>query len=203
MCRARACCRTPPVMSLSRPPQDVVPIERQRQHSFGPLACRQQAACKRSNGGPHLTTGPDFSLPQEAEITTYRFADLVRQAVADAPPLTPDQSGRAGRPVRRHDTAAFAPGDVGAGAAASWAGRAVPTRYARAVPRDHLRTDDTGCPRPRARRPSWVTQRVLDAVARAELNWHRQEITDAHGPHLHHWEAILYTCRGCGAFDDI
>lgn len=47
-----------------------------------------------------------------------------------------------------------------------------------------------------------LTQRVLDAVARAKLNWQvSHEITDEDGPHLHHWEAILYVCRGCGAFD--
>jgi hypothetical protein len=48
-----------------------------------------------------------------------------------------------------------------------------------------------------------LTPRVLDAVAKARLN-HRaaHQITDADGPHCHHWEAILWWCRGCGAVSD-
>ena len=47
-----------------------------------------------------------------------------------------------------------------------------------------------------------LTQRVVDAVARAELTWRTAHpITDADGPHLHHWEPILWVCRGCRAFD--
>ncbi len=47
-----------------------------------------------------------------------------------------------------------------------------------------------------------LTERVLVAMAKAQLNWRAgRTITDASGPHYHHWEAILYVCRGCGAFD--
>ena len=48
-----------------------------------------------------------------------------------------------------------------------------------------------------------LTPRVLEALAIARLN-HAVDhpITDNDGPHLHHWEAILYVCRGCGAFDE-
>jgi hypothetical protein len=47
-----------------------------------------------------------------------------------------------------------------------------------------------------------LTQRVLDAMERARLDVaEAHEITDEDGPHQHHWEAILWVCRGCGAFD--
>jgi hypothetical protein len=47
-----------------------------------------------------------------------------------------------------------------------------------------------------------LTQRVLDAVAKAKLGWHEsREISDEDGPHEHHWQPILWVCRGCGAFD--
>jgi hypothetical protein len=46
-----------------------------------------------------------------------------------------------------------------------------------------------------------LTPRVLDAVARARFNATCHAITDEDGPHLHHWEPILWACRGCGAFD--
>jgi hypothetical protein len=47
-----------------------------------------------------------------------------------------------------------------------------------------------------------LTPRVLDAVAKARL-YHGigHEITDADGPHQHHWEPILWWCHGCGACD--
>jgi hypothetical protein len=47
-----------------------------------------------------------------------------------------------------------------------------------------------------------LTQRVRDAMAKAELDVaESHEITDEDGPHAHHWQAILWWCRGCGAFD--
>jgi hypothetical protein len=47
-----------------------------------------------------------------------------------------------------------------------------------------------------------LTQRVLEAAERARLaRLSDGEITDADGPHAHHWQAILYVCRGCGEFD--
>jgi hypothetical protein len=51
-----------------------------------------------------------------------------------------------------------------------------------------------------------LTQRVLDALARARRDWiagayEDHAITDAAGPHQHHWEPILWCCRGCGEFD--
>lgn len=49
-----------------------------------------------------------------------------------------------------------------------------------------------------------MTPRVRAAVARATrydyLDHH--ELTDADGPHNHHWVPILWVCRGCGAFDE-
>ena len=48
-----------------------------------------------------------------------------------------------------------------------------------------------------------LTPRVLDAVAKARLNPHVvHRITDADGPHQHHWQAVLWWCRGCGAFEE-
>jgi hypothetical protein len=48
-----------------------------------------------------------------------------------------------------------------------------------------------------------LTPRVLDAVAKARLHHNAgHPITDEDGPHLHHWEPILWCCRGCGAFDE-
>lgn len=47
-----------------------------------------------------------------------------------------------------------------------------------------------------------LTLRVLEAVARAQLQHDSHLVTDEDGPHSHHWEAILYRCRGCGAFED-
>ncbi len=46
-----------------------------------------------------------------------------------------------------------------------------------------------------------LTLRVKRAIAIAEMTWIHHPITDASGPHLHHWEPILWCCRGCGAFD--
>ncbi len=47
-----------------------------------------------------------------------------------------------------------------------------------------------------------LTREVLAALAIARRT-HRvgQAITDKDGPHLHHWEPILWMCRGCGEFD--
>jgi len=43
---------------------------------------------------------------------------------------------------------------------------------------------------------------VIAAVARAALiQYHEHQITDEDGPHMHHWEPILWHCRGCGDFD--
>jgi len=48
-----------------------------------------------------------------------------------------------------------------------------------------------------------LTPRVRDAVAKARLSHNTSHlITDDDGPHLHHWEPILWACRGCGAFDE-
>jgi hypothetical protein len=47
-----------------------------------------------------------------------------------------------------------------------------------------------------------LTPRVLRAVAIARLIYRANlRITDSDGPHLHHWEPILWACRGCGEFD--
>lgn len=48
-----------------------------------------------------------------------------------------------------------------------------------------------------------LTARVLDAIAAARLSHYRgRPITDEDGPHLHHWQPILWWCRGCGAFEE-
>ena len=48
-----------------------------------------------------------------------------------------------------------------------------------------------------------LTPRVLDAIAAARRRPRRHyPITDADGPHRHHWVPILWVCRGCGAFDE-
>ena len=48
-----------------------------------------------------------------------------------------------------------------------------------------------------------LTPRVIDAVAKARSHpTVGHLITDDDGPHLHHWEAILWWCRGCGAIDE-
>jgi len=48
--------------------------------------------------------------------------------------------------------------------------------------------------------PGW-TERVKRAVAIARMTWISHGITDASGPHLHHWEPIVWYCIGCGAID--
>jgi len=48
-----------------------------------------------------------------------------------------------------------------------------------------------------------LTPRVLDAIATACLgHCVGHPITDDDGPHSHHWQPILWWCRGCGAFDE-
>jgi hypothetical protein len=47
-----------------------------------------------------------------------------------------------------------------------------------------------------------LTPRVLHAIAISQLSWISHPITDGSGPHLHHWQPILWRCRGCGAFDE-
>jgi hypothetical protein len=48
-----------------------------------------------------------------------------------------------------------------------------------------------------------LTTRVLEAVAKARLNPPAAHpITDEDGPHLHHYQPILWWCRGCGAIDE-
>jgi hypothetical protein len=51
-----------------------------------------------------------------------------------------------------------------------------------------------------------LTPRVQLAIHRARLlaEWDHHtdaDITDASGPHQHHWEPILWWCRGCGQCD--
>jgi hypothetical protein len=47
-----------------------------------------------------------------------------------------------------------------------------------------------------------LTPRVVHAVALARLIYRTNPyITDENGPHLHHWQPILWWCRGCGEFD--
>jgi hypothetical protein len=47
-----------------------------------------------------------------------------------------------------------------------------------------------------------LTPRVLHAVALARLIYRaKSQITDADGPHEHHYMPILWWCRGCGEFD--
>jgi hypothetical protein len=48
-----------------------------------------------------------------------------------------------------------------------------------------------------------LTPRVLQAVETAQLQPRASRpITDEDGPHRHHWQAVLWWCRGCGAFDE-
>jgi hypothetical protein len=52
-----------------------------------------------------------------------------------------------------------------------------------------------------------LTDRVVAAVEHAQMQCYfgdgiHHGISDADGPHEHHWQAILYVCRGCGAFDE-
>lgn len=48
-----------------------------------------------------------------------------------------------------------------------------------------------------------LTPRVLDAIAWARLHPRNGHVvTDEDGPHLHHWEPVLWWCRGCGAIDE-
>ncbi len=48
-----------------------------------------------------------------------------------------------------------------------------------------------------------LTPRVVAAIAWARLHHHDgHAVTDDDGPHEHHWQAILYWCRGCGACED-
>jgi hypothetical protein len=47
-----------------------------------------------------------------------------------------------------------------------------------------------------------LTPRVLHAIAIARLSWINHPITDDSGPHLHHWQPILWWCRGCGETDE-
>jgi hypothetical protein len=50
----------------------------------------------------------------------------------------------------------------------------------------------------------FLTPRVQDAVTTGRLTAHRpRPITDADGPHEHHWQAIevLYECSGCGTHE--
>jgi hypothetical protein len=48
----------------------------------------------------------------------------------------------------------------------------------------------------------FLTARVCLAVAKARQNHRAHQITDADGPHRHHWQAILWVCRGCGEFEE-
>lgn len=49
-----------------------------------------------------------------------------------------------------------------------------------------------------------VTPEVLAALVVARRTWQpARALTDRDGPHLHHWEPILWVCRGCGEFDEI
>lgn len=44
--------------------------------------------------------------------------------------------------------------------------------------------------------------RVRDAIFRAQLHHDTDRLlTDDDGPHAHHWEPILWWCRGCGECD--
>lgn len=48
-----------------------------------------------------------------------------------------------------------------------------------------------------------LTSRVVAAIAIARMKPQMlRAITDECGPHQHHWEPILWWCRGCGAFDE-
>jgi hypothetical protein len=47
-----------------------------------------------------------------------------------------------------------------------------------------------------------LTPRVLDAIRQARLNPRPEYVlTDDDGPHAHHWQPILWWCRGCGEFE--
>jgi hypothetical protein len=47
-----------------------------------------------------------------------------------------------------------------------------------------------------------LTDRVVAAVTKARRSPRvGHPITDQDGPHEHHWQAILWICRGCGEFD--
>jgi len=43
-----------------------------------------------------------------------------------------------------------------------------------------------------------MTDRVRAAIAAAQLDHNRGHlVTDDDGPHKHHWDAIMWVCRGC------
>jgi hypothetical protein len=47
-----------------------------------------------------------------------------------------------------------------------------------------------------------LTSRVLEALAVARENPRAtRRLTDDDGPHLHHWEPIMWVCRGCWAVE--
>jgi hypothetical protein len=47
-----------------------------------------------------------------------------------------------------------------------------------------------------------LTPRVLAAIAIARLKPRRTyAITDADGPHRHHWQPFAWWCLGCGAIE--
>jgi hypothetical protein len=49
-----------------------------------------------------------------------------------------------------------------------------------------------------------LTPRVLDAIARARRTRRATHVvTDDDGPHEHHWQTILYWCRGCGECEEV
>jgi hypothetical protein len=48
----------------------------------------------------------------------------------------------------------------------------------------------------------FVTARVLAALAYARAHRHNgHRVTDADGPHEHHWQVVGWECLGCGAIE--